>query len=305
MGVSGIVARGTYYGIGTRDAELNGNLQSDGRRYLWYFQVTYCCSLLFLKGSICALLLRIAVVRTHRIIIWATLVFSTLSTTTVIIGLFLICHPISAAWGRPGKCSPTVVIASLGYLVSAGAVVTDFSCAILPGFMVYKANMKMSTKISITIVLGLGLLASIATLVRLPYVKYYTRLDNYLYNVANIVLWSIFESGIGIIAGSLPALRRLLRKGHQLHDRPSDQSPARDAPFAGSNQATITNNTTTGLSNVDTAAGSETVGDGDQERWDDASPGRKIFVTVDLEMQSLERPAPCHRSHESIEELVS
>lgn len=77
-----------------------------------------------------------------------------------------------------------------------------------------------------------------ATIIRLPYLQYYNVVDDYLReypvhllhnntdgsipkvvltnnlltdNIANIVLWSIFECGIGIIAGSLPSLRRLLK----------------------------------------------------------------------------------------------
>lgn len=42
--------------------------------------------------------------------------------------------------------------------MSASSVVTDLVCAILPGFMLYKAQMKTATKISISIVLGLGVL---------------------------------------------------------------------------------------------------------------------------------------------------
>lgn len=125
-------------------------------QYLWCFQVTYFCSLLFIKGYICVTLLHIAVVKSHRIIIWLTLIFATLSTSTVIIGLFTICRPISVGWGHPGKCAPTIVIASLGYLVSSGAVVTDWICAALPISMLYRANMKRTTKISISIILGLG-----------------------------------------------------------------------------------------------------------------------------------------------------
>ncbi|KAI3539021.1 hypothetical protein CSPX01_09148 [Colletotrichum filicis] len=53
--------------------------------------------------------------------------------------------------------------------------------------------------------------ASAATIVRLPYLQYYNQVENYLHNIANIVLWSILECGIGIIAGSLPSLRRLLK----------------------------------------------------------------------------------------------
>ncbi|UZP43458.1 hypothetical protein NXS19_011274 [Fusarium pseudograminearum] len=158
VSVSGIVARSTYAGLGTRDVDLNAYLQNDGRKFLWCFQVTYCISLLFLKSSICVTLLRIAVIRLHRIIIWCTLAFVLLSTTTVIIGLFVICSPISTAWGHEGICAPTIVIASLGYLVSTGAVVTDWICAVLPVFMLYQVNMKRASKFSVAIILGVAAL---------------------------------------------------------------------------------------------------------------------------------------------------
>ncbi|KAH6867874.1 hypothetical protein B0T10DRAFT_419268 [Thelonectria olida] len=305
IAVSGIVARGTYSGIGAKDVDLNATMQSDGRRYLWFFQVTYCCSLLFIKGSICILLLRIAIEKTHRIILWTTLTFATLSTSVVIIGLFVICRPISTAWGHPGKCAPTVVITSLGYLVSAGALVTDWICAILPGFILYKTNMKMWTKISITVILGLGVLqmhsASIVVIVRLPYVKYYTRLDNYLYNVANIVIWSIVESGIGIIASSLPALRRLVKKGLKV-DSTSGPSPVKITPYTGTNRATITSATASGSRRMQSGMDSTPAGDADWDHFDDASSSRNIYVQVDLEMQSIERPVMAKSSHRSLQE---
>lgn len=53
--------------------------------------------------------------------------------------------------------------------------------------------------------------ASTATLVRLRYLLNYNNPGDYLYGIANIAVWSITESGIGLIAGSLPALRPLLR----------------------------------------------------------------------------------------------
>lgn len=137
---------------------LIGLLLTSTWQYLFCFQVTYCTSLLFIKGSFCFTLLRIVVLRVHRIIIWITLVFATLSTLTVIIGLLLICNPISAAWNDPAKCAPTVVIASLGYLVSTAAVAVDFTCSVLPTFILYKAHMKRKTKISVGVILGLAFL---------------------------------------------------------------------------------------------------------------------------------------------------
>ena len=52
--------------------------------------------------------------------------------------------------------------------------------------------------------------ASSATLVRLRYLLNYNTPDNYLYGIAGIALWSMIESGLGLIAGSLATLRPLL-----------------------------------------------------------------------------------------------
>ncbi|KAM0318321.1 hypothetical protein ACHAPQ_010706 [Fusarium lateritium] len=296
VAVSGIVMRSTYAGLGTKDKDLNAYLQNDGRKFLWCFQVTYCFSLLFLKSSICVTLLRIAVIKTHRIIIWCTLAFALLSTTTVIIGLFLICRPISTAWGHEGTCAPTIVIASLGYLVSAGAVVTDWICAILPIFMLYKSNMKIATKISVSFILGLAALASLCTIIRLPYVKYYTIIPDYLYNVTNIVIWSIVESGIGIISASLPSLRKLVSS--RFHFDSSTNSPAQITPFSGTNRAVITNTTSSAR------RPHRGEGEGDWEQLNNDASSQKIYVKVDLEMQSLERPTTSRTSNGSREDLV-
>ncbi|KAH7038994.1 hypothetical protein B0J12DRAFT_580779, partial [Macrophomina phaseolina] len=52
---------------------------------------------------------------------------------------------------------------------------------------------------------------SIATLVRLRYLLNYNNPGDYLYGIANIAVWSITKSGIGLITNFLPALRPLLR----------------------------------------------------------------------------------------------
>ncbi|KAM0546228.1 hypothetical protein ACHAPJ_011014 [Fusarium lateritium] len=286
VAVSGIVARSTYAGLGTKDTDLNAYLQNDGRKFLWRFQVTYCISLLFLKSSICVTLLRIAVAKPHRIIMWATLTFAMLSTTTVIIGLFLVCRPISTAWGHKGT------------------LVTDWICAILPIFMLYKSNMKRATKFSVGVILGLAALASLCTIIRLPYVKYYTIIPNYLYNVANIVVWSIVESGIGIMAGSLPSLRKLVSSRFHF-DSSSNNSPAQITPFSGTNRAIITSNSASAPRRPNKAGASALgEGEGEWEQLDDAASSQKIYVKVDLEMQSLERPTTSRASHGSSDDLV-
>ncbi|KAH6876581.1 hypothetical protein B0T10DRAFT_532644 [Thelonectria olida] len=284
----GTVSHGSFVGIGLEDDKLNTNMQRNGRMYMWLFQVIYCSSLPFIKGSICVTLLRIAVQKNHRIIVQVVLAVSCISPLIVIIGLLTMCRPISAGWdGSVGKCSPPIVITSLSYLVSAAAVATDWTCAILPGFMLYRAQMKRATKISISVILGLGVVASIATIARLPYISSYGETENYLYNIANIVLWSIVESGTGIIAGSLPSLRRLVKNWINF-DSTNGSSPAHITPYTGTNRGTVT-------SKVGATTRTRSI--------DDASSSHKIYVKVDVEMQSLERPATSTRSNGSMEEF--
>ncbi|KAM5349447.1 hypothetical protein ACJ41O_005952 [Fusarium nematophilum] len=304
--VVGVVGRGVFVGIGARDDRLNDRVAQDGRMYTWMFQFFYCWSLLFIKAAICVNLLRIAVKRSHRIITWITLILSCLSTLVVIIGLMLLCRPIAASWDATlgGKCSPPIVVTSLTYSVSATSVATDLVCSILPGFMLYKAQMKRATKISISIILSMGIMASIATIARIPKTQLYAQPKDYLYNIARIGVWSVFESGTGIIAGSLPSLRRLLKNWINF-DSTNGHSSSQMTPYAGTSRAAVTSKAVTGTGSrrmhkgivTDVAAGRE------WEHLDDASSSRKIYVQVDMEMQSLERPRTASRSNGSLDEL--
>lgn len=67
--------------------------------------------------------------------------------------------------------------------------------------------------------------ASISTLVRLPYLVAYTATTDGLYHKANIVIWSMVEMGIGIIAGSMPALSKLLFRCLAISSQPRQVQP--------------------------------------------------------------------------------
>lgn len=54
--------------------------------------------------------------------------------------------------------------------------------------------------------------ASIASVVRTTYTDAYSSEDNYLYKTGKIVLWTVIECGVGIIAGSLPMVKGLAKK---------------------------------------------------------------------------------------------
>ncbi|RSL91148.1 hypothetical protein CEP51_000422 [Fusarium floridanum] len=70
-------------------------------------------------------------------------------------------------------------------------------------------NPTLGTCIDQSIIIALT--ASIATIIRMPYSSAYSNSKNLLYNVGNIILWTVVECGLGIIAGSMPMLRKLVK----------------------------------------------------------------------------------------------
>ncbi|EMR61628.1 putative integral membrane protein [Eutypa lata UCREL1] len=73
-------------------------------------------------------------------------------------------------------------------------------------------QMQRRVKISVICVLGLGVFASFAAMMRIVFYQYVdTRNypDDELFNHARLIIWSELEGGFAIIAASLPALRKL------------------------------------------------------------------------------------------------
>jgi hypothetical protein len=72
-----------------------------------------------------------------------------------------------------GTCQKVISLQTVSYIVSAIQMVTDWTCALLPFFIVSHLQLPRRKKVSIICILGLGIFASIATCIRMPYLKYY------------------------------------------------------------------------------------------------------------------------------------
>lgn len=76
--------------------------------------------------------------------------------------------------------------------------------------------------------------ASCATIVRLNFLTLYSDPGEFMYSTGKIGFWSLVEEGIGIIAGSLPALRPLLNL--RIRITSSSNTPAPSGNAYASNQ---------------------------------------------------------------------
>ncbi|KAK1243109.1 hypothetical protein MKX07_003737 [Trichoderma sp. CBMAI-0711] len=140
------------------------------------------------------------------------LFMATIMAIVGILATLLYCHPLPAYWNPLlGTCGDFMVVVRIGYAWTAIGIVTDWTCAILPYFIVRNLQMSSRHKLIVMLILGLGAVASTATIVRAPYLKYYLVTEDRLYWNGYITLWCLLESGIALIAACLPALRILVR----------------------------------------------------------------------------------------------
>ncbi|KAI1869656.1 uncharacterized protein JN550_005637 [Neoarthrinium moseri] len=199
-------------GVGTRDQYLTDDDLQEGKKWFMFFQIFYVLSTVPIKSSICVALIRITTRKLFKWILYGIIFFTIVGCLVTDIAVLSWCQPISATWDpSAGSCADKSVIINVSYFISVISILTDWVCAILPAFILWNVQLRYRVKLSVAIVLGLGFVASTATIVRIRYLVYYSISEDYLYNIANIAIWSIVESGLGIVAGSMATLRPLLK----------------------------------------------------------------------------------------------
>lgn len=113
-----------------------------------------------LKFSIGIFLLRIAVSRTHRIIIWAVIIVTEVYSVFFFLLFLLQCRPSAYFWtqytGGKGSCLNPNVIVNAFYGYSAISCLADWVLGIIPVFLVWNLQMNRRTKISVAAILAVG-----------------------------------------------------------------------------------------------------------------------------------------------------
>lgn len=142
--------------------------------YMLYSQVLYGLSMPLVKASVVFMLLQFTTEKKYRWTLYAMLGLSSLMAIIGILASLLYCRPIQAYWNPLlGKCGDFMVVVRIGYAWTAVGILTDWVTAILPYFVVRKLQLSRRSKTSIMVILGLGAVASTATIVRAPYLQYY------------------------------------------------------------------------------------------------------------------------------------
>ncbi|KAH6643223.1 hypothetical protein C7974DRAFT_119839 [Boeremia exigua] len=210
--VFGILA--AYHGVGMRDIQLPSPLYAvRASEYIIYWEVFYFIASTMVKCAIGFTCTRIDRRRRVTHPIFLNLFVMVVIAILALIFVFFNCRPLAATWNPGlGSCQKTISLELVSYVVSAVQAVTDWVCALIPCYVVSKLQMPRARKISVICILALGILASITTIVRLPYLKYYNTAkypNDLVFNIGVIMICSNLECSLGIVACSLPPLRKL------------------------------------------------------------------------------------------------
>lgn len=115
-----------------------------------------------IKASIAIFLLRVCVLKVHKMIIWTVLTVTEIYSFFFFLLFVLQCRPTSLFWLRytdsppEGQCLDPSVVAKAFYAYSAISCWTDWTFSILPVFLVWKLQMSTKVKISVVCILATG-----------------------------------------------------------------------------------------------------------------------------------------------------
>ncbi|GME31946.1 putative integral membrane family protein [Neofusicoccum parvum] len=178
-------------------------------------QPIYVFVSLFVKESVGFFLLRIAGKGRYRMMIISIMVGLAVYTFAGFLTIMLQCKDLRTLWDPNvrSECWSVTTLQALSYLNSVVTITTDFAFAILiPVPLLYRLQMNNRKKGSLIAILGMGIFACSAGIVRTLYLRNYGKQGDFLWDSRNITIWVATETQIGILAGNLPAMKPLFRR---------------------------------------------------------------------------------------------
>ncbi|KAK3933647.1 hypothetical protein QBC46DRAFT_432099 [Diplogelasinospora grovesii] len=209
------------YGVGRHNYYISAANMVLAEKFLFLSQPPYAWSLAFSKMSIAWMLMRIQ--RDRKL--WAACMYFIMF---FVVGIaitmnafqFSMCRPLWAIWDHSNPDAASI------YATAAMTIVTDITLSLAPISFIVNIQRPMREKVALGFVMGLGILASSASIAKTSMVKDYGITGDDLMDGVNITIWSILEMQLAIIASCIPALKQLFEKILRRVGLMSTHSPA-------------------------------------------------------------------------------
>ncbi|CAL3969420.1 unnamed protein product [Diplocarpon coronariae] len=194
-------------------------------KIFWISEIVYFIAISLLKISFLLFFLRIFTDNRFRKAVCVLVVINILVAVLFVTTLCTTCRPASYIWYQwdgehPGKCG------NLNALFFANAMINialDLATLALPISQIINLNMSKKKKLSVSLMMSVGLIVTIISILRLTSLIHFANTSNPTWDYFDTALWSAIELDIGLLCVCTPTLRILLtrffpRLGHSTID---------------------------------------------------------------------------------------
>jgi hypothetical protein len=154
-------------------------------KYYTIWILIYVVALATVKSSICITILRIASNKLNmRIAVYVLLAVTWASFFITFIGTLLYCQPVNAMWNTmlvltgKGKCAPVKTFIIIAHTATVSTILTDLALVVVPAIMLWNTQMKRQAKLQAFGLLSFASVASIITMVRIPYINEFSTMTD-------------------------------------------------------------------------------------------------------------------------------
>ncbi|KAL3464885.1 hypothetical protein BJX64DRAFT_286073 [Aspergillus heterothallicus] len=222
----------------TDKPDVNLEAQMTGLKLSFSVDMLYLLGTFVMKLSFARTLSRIVQTPPQSIVIHMTLVAGAIITLAAIIQGSLYCQPLDYLWeqlsgpGSRGHCHAAWTRITVGLVHAVWVLVADGILGlVLPCILLRGCNMSLRTRISVHILLGLGSIAGVATIIRMPYIATGLGANMKLNNLAAL-FWEMTELAFNIICTAAATWRPLFHKSRQ-SEPVCLELTSRKSPIAG------------------------------------------------------------------------
>ena len=178
-------------------------------------------SMTCIKVSIALTLLRIqGKERGWRIFLYTIIaVQSIYGIGNMLFNTVIACRPLESAWNpfMPGAwCVSADVMRGVSNLGSSINITTDVLLSLAPATFLRKLNRPLRERIFVCVLMGMGLFASVSSIVKTVIVKDWgdpnAPVDDFWAMGVSICTWTVLEQMLGVLAACVPAMKGIFQK---------------------------------------------------------------------------------------------
>jgi hypothetical protein len=202
---------GTQFGAGKHLWDVDYEKARISAKFALFTHALFPACTSITKISICITYLRILPFKVDRMFCYGTIVYLLCYFIAATIMAVLNCRPINAFWDPSvqGECIPIRIVL---LVPAAFNSLTDIVVYLWPARTLWKVRQPTLQRFGLVFVFVVGCVVCVAGICRIWYLVYFLQSHDIFYDAAIVYIITCIELNVGIICGSLPALKPLLAR---------------------------------------------------------------------------------------------